>query len=193
MVGMEGLPTLDEIANLSGRDLEAALWAAERVRRGAEAVIASVVARCDSSLHYLADGHRSVKQWTMAMTNCSPHEARLRRGTARVFDLMPGARAGMLAAPVGVAQVHELARLAANPRCREHLPASEHVLLDAARTLPFPDFRRVVAHWESLAEGFCGRAGGVPAWSGWCGRSACVPVPGGRELGSEALAVAGSV
>lgn len=152
MVGMETLPSIEEVAELHGRDLDAVLRAAERVRREAEAVIAAAVERCDATMHYVADGHRSVKQWAMAVTNCSPNEARVRRNTARVFALMPKVGAGLRAGTLGVAQVHELARLARNPRCREHLPASEGVLLDAARSLPFVDFRTVVQRWEALAD-----------------------------------------
>lgn len=149
---MEELPTLDEIGRMSGPDLDAALRAAEQLRRRAEAVIAAVVGRANESVRYLDDGHRSVKGWAMAVTNCSPAESRQRRQGARVLGLMPEVRAAFRAGTVGVAQFHLLAKLAANPRARVHLPASDHVLLDAARSLPYPDFELVVDRWLALAD-----------------------------------------
>jgi hypothetical protein len=53
---------------------------------------------------------------------------------------------------VGVAQVREIARLAANPRCGDQVRGSERVLLDAARTLEYRDFRIVTRRWEQLAD-----------------------------------------
>jgi hypothetical protein len=149
---MQQLPTVDEIAVMHGRDLDAALWACEQARRELEATIAAITARCDQTMHHLTDGHRTVKTWAMAITNCSPAEAHRRRATARALELIPDIRDAYRAATVGVAQIGELTRLAANPRAREHLPASQAVLLDAARTLPFDDFKLVVERWLLLAD-----------------------------------------
>jgi hypothetical protein len=149
---MEGLPSADEIAEMHGRELDDALRACEQARRQVEATIAAITARCDQTLHYLDDGHRTVKGWSIAVTNCSPAEAHRRRQTARALELMPDIRDAYRTATIGVAQVGELARLYANPRAREHLPASQTVLLDAARTLPFDDFALVVGRWLLLAD-----------------------------------------
>ena len=53
---------------------------------------------------------------------------------------------------MGVAQVHELARLAANPRCGDRLADSGAPLVDAAQQLEFVDFRTVARRWEQLAD-----------------------------------------
>ncbi len=149
---MDGLPSADEIAVMHGRELDAALLAAERVRRQAEATIAAITGRCDQTMHYRDDGHWSVKGWSMAVTNCSSREAHRRRAVARTLALMPAVRDAFAAADIGVAQVDELAKLSSNPRAREHLPASQAVLLDAARTLAFADFELVCARWLQLAD-----------------------------------------
>ena len=149
---MEQLPSVEEIAVMHGRDLDAALRAAERARRQVEATIAAITARCDQTMHYLEDGHRSVKNWAMAVTNCSPAESGRRRTTAKVLELMPAVRHALLTGTIGVAQVAELARLYTNPRARDQLPGSELVLLEAARTLPFEDYRLVIARWLLLAD-----------------------------------------
>jgi hypothetical protein len=61
-------------------------------------------------------------------------------------------RAEFRAGRVGVAQIHELARVGSNPRCRDQLAGSEQVLLDAAKALEFCDYRTVINRWEALAD-----------------------------------------
>jgi hypothetical protein len=53
---------------------------------------------------------------------------------------------------VGIAQVRELARLFANPRAGDQLGGSEDILLEAAKSLEFADFRIVTSRWEQLAD-----------------------------------------
>jgi hypothetical protein len=88
----------------------------------------------------------------MAVTNCSPGEAARRERTARLIRMWPEIGVQLGDAEIGVAQVHELARLAANPRCGERLPESGQVLVDAAKQLQFADFRVAVQRWEQLAD-----------------------------------------
>jgi hypothetical protein len=57
-----------------------------------------------------------------------------------------------MAGRIGIAQVRELARLAANPRTADQLPDSEDILLEAAQSLEFRDFRVVTGRWEQLAD-----------------------------------------
>jgi hypothetical protein len=57
-----------------------------------------------------------------------------------------------LAGRVGVGQVRELARLFANPRAGDQLADSEDLLLEAAQSLEFADFRIVTGRWEQLAD-----------------------------------------
>ena len=53
---------------------------------------------------------------------------------------------------VGVAQVHDLARARANPRCGEELAHCAELLLGFARQLQYSDFHRCVRRWELLAD-----------------------------------------
>ena len=46
----------------------------------------------------------------------------------------------------------KLARLAANPRIGDQLAGSESILLDAAKSLEYADFRIITGRWESLAD-----------------------------------------
>ena len=146
------LPSVDEVAALDGREIDSVYWELEQARRRIEAAMADVMDRCEHTSHHLVDGHRSAKAWSMATTNCSPGEALQRHQTARVLRELPATRDEFRAGQVGVAQVHELARLGANPRCNDQLAGSEQVLLDAARQLVFTDYRVVTRRWELLAD-----------------------------------------
>jgi hypothetical protein len=146
------LPSGDDVERLQGTELDDAMWGLEQIRRHVEAAMADVVGRCDRTGHFLADGHRSPRAWAMAVTNCSTGEAARRHRTANVLTLMPAVRKAFRVGRIGVAQVHELGRLASNPRCRDQLPGSEQVLLEAAQQLQFEDFKVVCRRWEQLAD-----------------------------------------
>jgi hypothetical protein len=146
------LPDPEQLAALSGHELDRIMLELEQARRRIDATIADVVDHCDRTAHYLADGHRSVKGWAMATTNCSPGEALRRQQTARAMHALPTVAKRFRAGHVGVAQVHELGRLAANPRCADQLPPSEQLLLDAATQLEYVDFRVVTQRWQQLAD-----------------------------------------
>ncbi len=146
------LPSDDEFEALEGRELDEALAELEQIVRRAEHAIGLVMDRCDRTGHFVADGHRSPRGWAMAVTNCSPGDAARRHRTASLLRLLPAVREALRAGRIGVAQVHLLAKLAANPRVRDQLPASETVLLDAAVQLPYQDFKTVCARWEQLAD-----------------------------------------
>jgi hypothetical protein len=146
------VPTTAQIAALDGPELDSLLWELEQARRTIEATTADVVGRADRTAHYLADGHRGVKNWSMAVTNCSPGEASRRDRTARLIRMWPAIGEQLRNAEIGVAQVHELARLATNPRCGDKLPQSGGVLVDAAKQLQFADFRIATQRWEQLAD-----------------------------------------
>jgi Domain of unknown function (DUF222) len=98
------------------------------------------------------DGHRSVSGWLMATTNCTRGEATARTRSARLVRELAAVASEFAAGKVGIAQVRELARLHANPRAGEQLGDSEDVLLEAAQTLEFADFRVVTRRWEELAD-----------------------------------------
>ena len=88
----------------------------------------------------------------MAVTNCSPGEATRRHRTASVLRMLPAVREALRAGRIGVAQVHLLAKLAANPRVHDKLAGSEPVLLEAAQELRYEDFKIVCQRWEQLAD-----------------------------------------
>jgi hypothetical protein len=146
------LPSDEELESLEGRELDEALAELDQIVRRAEHAIGLVMDRCDRTGHFVADGHRSPRGWAMAVTNCSPGDAARRHRTASLLRLLPAVGDELRAGRIGVAQLHLLAKLAANPRVRDQLPASETVLLDAAQHLPYQDFKTVCQRWERLAD-----------------------------------------
>jgi hypothetical protein len=105
--------------------------------------------------------------------------------------LLPAVRTEFREGRIGVAQINELAKLAANPRVRDVLPASEQVLLRAAQELRFDDFKTICARWEQLAD----RDGAYRDHDrSFARRNATVVEAGGHfELQSRQAAVQGTV
>ncbi len=142
-------------AGLDGLDdseLGARLQDLERLARTLEHAIVAVVGEADSRAVWAADGHRSVRGWCMATTNWSWSETTARLRTVTLLGDLEACEEALAAGDVGVAQVRELARARANPRCGDQLADVEDVLLRHAKSLPFDDFRRVVQRWEALAD-----------------------------------------
>ena len=88
----------------------------------------------------------------MATTNCTRGEATARHRSAKLVRQLTSIAGEFSAGRVGIAQVRELARLAANPRSGDQVTGSEDILLDAAKALEYADFRVVTGRWESLAD-----------------------------------------
>ncbi|HEX4983419.1 MAG TPA: DUF222 domain-containing protein [Ilumatobacteraceae bacterium] len=144
--------SVEELSALDGRALIDVLKELEVERRRLEGSIARVVAAAELTGCFAEDGHRSVRGWIMASTNCSLGEALGRARTARMLRQLPESRARLEAGEVGVDQVRVLARVHANPRCGDQLPESEASLVDHARRLRFDDFVTILRRWEALAD-----------------------------------------
>ena len=144
--------SVEELAGLDGRALIDVLKELEVARRRLEGSIARVVAAAEQNGCFADDGHRSVRGWIMASTNCSLGEALGRARTARMLRQLPECCARLEAGEVGVDQVRALARVHANPRCVDQLPESEVSLVEHARRLRFDDFVTVLRRWEALAD-----------------------------------------
>jgi hypothetical protein len=146
------VPSKDEISSLVGSEHDELLLDLDRIIRVAEAARLAVIDHADQQARFLADGHRSIAAWTRAVTNCSPAESRRKARAARALRDLSAVAGALWAGEVGVDQVHEIARLHANPRCGDQVAGSETILLDAARQLEYADLRVVTQRWEMLAD-----------------------------------------
>jgi hypothetical protein len=144
--------TADDWAELPGRLLDEKLRRLDIAARRVEASIVGAVEFAERTGHYLLDGHRTVASWTMTTTNCTRGEAGARTRAAHLLARLKSVTDEFFAGRIGVAQVREIARLAANPRSGDQVEGSEEILLEAAQSLEFADFRVVSQRWEQLAD-----------------------------------------
>jgi len=142
----EGLDELDP------RGLAARLGEIERVRRALAAASAAVIAAADRTEAFREDGHVSVRGWTKASLRLADSEVTHHVRTANLLIALPRCGELLAAGELGVAQVHELARAHANPRCGDQLAEVMDELVGFATTLPYETFARVVRHAERLAD-----------------------------------------
>ncbi len=121
-------------------------------RRRDEAELLALVAVAEARGVYAADGHLTVKGWLRANANWSPAEVNAARRKARLVNDHPSVGDALLEGHIGVAQVAELARVRANPRCGDELGEVIDQLVDHAEQLPYGAFCKVVKRWENLAD-----------------------------------------
>ncbi|CAN5432773.1 hypothetical protein BH10ACT2_BH10ACT2_07670 [soil metagenome] len=152
----------DSVAALAGLVAEvAALGPVQQVdrlksldmqMRALEAEAAVVVDALHSSKAHLCDRHGSVRALLRAELRWSDAEITHRQRTAKLLADMPGVVAAMGAGAVGVSQARLLARVRANPRCGQLLPADSELMVGLAGTLSFYDFELCARRWEQLAD-----------------------------------------
>jgi hypothetical protein len=146
------VPSVGELASMSPVEVQRRAQEFEVLRRRVEAVSALMVQRVDEAKAFVADGHRRVSAWGRATNNWSGPEASVMVKLARAMQVLPRFAEAALAGELGVAQMHAVAKVAANPRVREHLAEADELFLTAARDLPFDDCSVVLRHWEELAD-----------------------------------------
>ena len=131
---------------MSPADLEALARELDGVRRAAESALATLVSRVEETGAYRSDGHRGVRAWGMAACNWSlPESARFVKA-GHLLVRFPSAHG------LGVAQLHALAAVAANPRVQPHLDEAEALLVAQAQVLDFDDYSMVLREWEAAAD-----------------------------------------
>ncbi len=147
------MPSVNEVAMMSPVELQTRAQELDVLRRQVEAASALLVQRVDAASAFVEDGHRNVAAWGRATNHWSHGEAAGMAKLAKAFTLLPQFATAAASGAIGVAQMHALAKLAANPRVRNHLNAdADRVLTEAARDLPFDDFVTLLRHFEALAD-----------------------------------------
>jgi hypothetical protein len=146
------VPELADLDGLGPRALAAVLAETDGARRRLEVLIAEMVGLAERTVAYAEDGHASVSGWAKATCNWSSGETKTMVQCARLFHAIPEARSAAHAGVLGLAQAHLLAKVFANPRCAEQLPASAELLVGHAQSLWFDEFAVVVRRWEALAD-----------------------------------------
>ncbi len=140
------VPDVDTVRAMSPADLEALARELDGVRRAAESALATLVARVEEAGAFRADGHRGARAWGMAACNWSLPEAARFVKAGHLLARFPSAHG------LGVAQLHALAAVAANPRVHPHLDEAEELLVGQAAVLDFADYAMVLRRWEAAAD-----------------------------------------
>jgi len=122
----------------------------ERDVRFCEARIAAVLDEADRLGVYSIDGHRDIRAWAAANVNWSRRETLERSRTVTLLRDLPELAEDLKYGEVGVAQVRELARVRANPRCGDQVVEAAPELVELAKRVSFEEFRIVTQRWEQL-------------------------------------------
>lgn len=141
-----------ELIELDDSEITAEVRALELAMRRLTARQAALINEVERRALHRADGHRSVGGYLKAHLNWSAGQVPCARRRAKAVDTMAGVGDALADGHVGVAQVDELARLAANPRVRDQLGEVTAGLLESAEGLSFHNFRTVARHWEASAD-----------------------------------------
>ena len=134
-------------------EIEGELRDVERVVRRCEARTAALLDLAERSGVVGLDGHRSVGSFAAATVNWSNAECTRLARVVGLIRALPQIADDLDRGAIAVAPVRELARLRANPRCGDLLAGdSADALIQAAKDLPFEQFRLVALEWEKRAD-----------------------------------------
>ena len=140
------IPDVETLRAMSPAQVEALARELDGQRRALESGLATLVARVEEAGVFGRDGHRGVRAWGMAACNWSLPEAARFVKAGHLLARFPSA-SGM-----GVAQLHALAAVAANPRVSPHLDEGEALLVGQAAVLDFSDYSCLLRAWEAAAD-----------------------------------------
>lgn len=145
-------PDDDTLESMTPAEREACWRELDLERVAAEVRLARFAHRLGDGGFHLVDGHRSLRGFGRAACNWSTGEAARFERLGRLLACFPQVCDAVDAGELGSPQMHLLAKLAANPRVRDHLDEAIGLLVTQACTLNFDDLVIAVARWESLAD-----------------------------------------
>jgi hypothetical protein len=148
------------ILQLPSRDQIAALDTGERMRLAQElaradrqlfAASVDLLDVMDAEGDHVTDGHRSVVNLVVALTNDDPTVVRGKLRAMKALRVLPDVRERLADGEFGVGQVMSVAGAYGNPRVRDDLQAIEEQLIDWAEC-PFDEFDGRVHDFVRLAD-----------------------------------------
>ena len=143
----------DEGRRALADEIETELRDVEGLVRRCEARKAALLDLADRTGVIGLDGHRTIRSYAAATINWSNAECTHLSRTVQLLRDLPEIADDLDAGVIAIAPVRELARLRANPRCGDQLAGeSAETLINAAKTLPFEQFRLVAQDWEQRAD-----------------------------------------
>ncbi|HSP27920.1 MAG TPA: DUF222 domain-containing protein, partial [Ilumatobacteraceae bacterium] len=122
-------PPLDQFSECDDTALTERFRQLELQRRAIEAEMARIVSAGERRELHAVDGHRSMKQWIIAQSNCPGSDAARLRRLAKVIQIVPALGDALYDGHIGGAQAHEFARAASNPRVGDQIDSVAPLLL----------------------------------------------------------------
>ncbi|MGH9085770.1 MAG: DUF222 domain-containing protein [Acidimicrobiales bacterium] len=147
------------LAELAALDLDAlrddelseTVLAFQRLRGALESAEARVLARWDARRVWRIDGAKTAAAWLAGEQRLPIQTARQRVRHARAMRMLPEVECAWSAGEID--RTHLITLLGARtPRTRDAFETDHKVLLDAARTMGFADFKRRCDVWEALVD-----------------------------------------
>jgi len=151
-VGGGGVVDIESFRWLRPQDRDTALMDVEVEIRRLHALQAAMISEVDTSQSFLADGHRSVRNWFQAVINCSPATAAYEVRVAAMFAFLPEVATAARLGELGADQIRLLAGLYANPRVRGMLPDWAGRLVGFARDHDQAGLRTLIGRWSAHAD-----------------------------------------
>jgi hypothetical protein len=149
---MECSEVVERVAVTSDDALVRRMRELEGRRREVEAETAVVLAELDRRKSYRADGHATMWGLLRCSVGWSDRECRERMRLAHLVDAFPDAGETLYDAQASVANLSEIARAHANPRCGDQIGSAIGNLLNEACRAEYDDLRTKVRTWERTAD-----------------------------------------
>jgi hypothetical protein len=143
---------VDRVAAAGDDALLARLRELDGKRRELEAETAVVLAELDRRTTYRRDEHATMWGLLRATVGWRDGECRERMRIAHLVERFPDAGEWLHDARASVANIAEVARAAANPRCGDQIDGVIGTMLNAACRMEYDDLKLVVAQWEGKAD-----------------------------------------
>ena len=142
----------DNVPPIDAREATALIRTTERLARQLRAVHQHHHRLLQRSGVHASDGYPSAKALTRHVARLSTGEAAARERGARLRLELPEVWGALAEGTLGIDQLDLLARIHANPRVREAMPAAQAWFLRQARRLSYADFEIEAHRWERLAD-----------------------------------------
>ena len=143
---------VDVVAEMGDERLVQHLRELEARRREVEAETAIALAELDRRKTYRSDGHATMWGFLRVAAGWSDRECRERMRIARLVETYRDAGELLIDAQASVANIAELGRGFANPRCGDDIEPVIGTLLTEACRMEHDDFKVLVRRWEKLAD-----------------------------------------
>jgi hypothetical protein len=143
---------IDDLADATIVDLDAALAVAKRLRDEAELEIAAITSVVDSRQLFQEHAQHSIRAYLKQQLNCSGPEALRIKRRARLFNQHPEIGDALGESRIALGQVDAMASAQQHPRAGDRFAGFAALFVEQAERLEHDDFADVVNHFVVQAD-----------------------------------------